>query len=254
MDTSLENPSRSNDSTRTHFNEVAAGKEFGSYESRRWSANAKQEAQRVATEAFVTNIAVPLVRGAHHIVELGAGPGTWTKYLHEAAPNASFTLTDIAGEMLQRAKSIFPASTSVTLVESDFTESPLPKESADVFFSSRAIEYITPKEVAVQKIADTLRSGGTGIVVTKMPKRRLNNMLGRVSPKLHSEQFYPQEFAGHLKKSGLRDAQFYPVTFSFPIIRSAALDRILASLFGRKTLTPLSALFAESYGVTFKKP
>ena len=239
---------------KEHFNEVAGGAAYGSYEERRWKTNVKVAGQHESTEKFVRKFAVPLASDAKHITELGPGPGTWTKLLIEAAPRAELTLEDISGEMLQRAKDALPAGTNVTLQEADFISASLPEDSCDLFFSSRAIEYVSPKEMAIQKIQEHLVRGGQACIITKMPKPLLNQISGRLPSEIHRNQISPSHLAQICRESGLTNVRLYPVTFSFPLLRSASADRFLDSLFGRKRLNPISAFFAESYGIIFSKP
>ncbi len=242
------------DGLKDHFNDVAGGARFSSYEERRWSADEKRKAQEAATRNFVTTRALPQITGAKNITELGPGPGTWTKYLYNTAPEAQFLLLDIAGEMLTRAKAALPESASVSTREGDFATMQLAPSAADAFFSSRAIEYVAPKETAVQSIYDHLAPGGVGIIITKMPKRLANQLSGRTPTAIHQGQISPAAFRKMLQSVGFKNIVLYPVTFSFPFLRSAAADRLLSSLFSSMPLNPISALFAESYGVVFHKP
>lgn len=239
---------------RKHFNEVASGKEFESYEERRWSADPKRKVQEEATREFIVRYAMPLARTVSTITELGAGPGTWTKLLHEASPTARFLLLDIAGEMLTRAKSVLPSGVVVDTKEGDFGTIALPPSATEFFFSSRAIEYVSPKDGAVRTIFNHLTSGGKGVLITKMPKPLMNQLSGRALSAIHKGQIAPEELARLLTAAGFIDVRLYPVTFSFPLLRSPHADRFLSSLFGKSRLNPISAPFAESYGATFRKP
>jgi len=239
--------------TEEHFNSVANGKTSSSYEMRRWGADARVEQQRETSREYIEILVLPLIKNAKQITEVGAGPGTWTIMFKRANPKASFRLYDISSEMLTLAEAALKGSV-VELKVGDFVEAVVDKESADFFFSSRAIEYFSDKQKSIHSISTMLVHGGSGAIVTKMPKRRVNMLLGRKPSSLHSHQIYPSRLAELLSGAGCKDIQLYPVTFAVPLFRSANLDRLAAHLFKLKKLSWISAFFAESYGVTFTKP
>jgi ubiquinone/menaquinone biosynthesis C-methylase UbiE len=236
-----------------HFNEVASGGSHASYEERRWQTDPKVAEQARATQDFIKRIAIPLARNAHMITELGPGPGTWTRLLGEAAPKANFLLIDISGEMLRRAKTVLPETANVELLESEFLGASLPENKAELFFSSRALEYVEPKQLAVAHIVSHLIQGGEGVIITKTPKTLLNRLSGRKPSVLHSSQIRPSALRALFVEADCYNVRLHAVTFSVPIVRSAKLDRLVAIIFGRLPLNPLSAFLTESYAVTFTK-
>jgi trans-aconitate methyltransferase len=242
------------DVLKEHFNEVAGGKDFASYEARRWSADDKRKVQQEQTKWFIERSVLPHLGQSSFITELGPGPGTWTKLLFEAAPNAQFLLLDIAQEMLVRARAALPAQATVATKEGDFTSLELPPSTADFFFSSRAIEYVAPRDVAIHSISTHLRSNGRGVLITKMPKPIMNRLSGRTPSLIHRGQWSPDTMRRELEAAGCVDIELFPVSFSFPILHSAQADRFIGHLFQGRPLNPLAAVFAESYGATFRKP
>lgn len=239
--------------TRNHFNEAAKGRISETYEGDRWKIDPRVAAQYECAKAFILEQVVPMVVGKTHVMELGPGPGTWTKYLYEANSKTTFVLLDISREMLARAVTVFPSSAQVETREGDFLSVPLKEGEADFFFSSRAIEYVTDKAKAVARIHSALVSGGEGCIITKMPKKLANLASGRAPGKLHKGQIAPGTLKDLLAAEGFTAIYLYPVTFGVPLLRSASADRFVSVLFHRTKLNWLSGFFAESYAVTFRK-
>lgn len=244
------------ESTRlqAHFDTVATGNGGGkSYEEFRWKSDLRREAQREATAAFMRGKVVPDLGNAKYVVELGPGPGTWTRLIADALPDATFTLLDISPEMLARATEVFDRTNAVETRVGDFITVNLP-EKADYFFSSRALEYVSDKHEAALRIACILSQNGRGTIITKMPKRIINRLMNRTPGPLHRGQIRPHELTHELAVAGLRIRGIYPVTFAIPFIHSASADRMAMRAFGLRPLSFFSSLFAESYAVAFEKP
>ena len=85
--------------------------------------------------------------------------------------------------MLVQARDGLVDQANVTFVESNLLafES---SQTFDFFFSSRAIEYMSDKRVAIGKIASLLLPGAQGAIITKMPKPFL--IVCAVVPLAHS--------------------------------------------------------------------
>jgi glycosyltransferase involved in cell wall biosynthesis/SAM-dependent methyltransferase len=249
QDHSMEKPV---EGARTHFNTVAKESPQGSYEDRRWAANTRVRQQYASVTRFMHLKVLPIVAGADSILELGPGPGTWTKLICGAAPHARLVLTDISREMLSRAKTVPLVEPEVR--EGDFLSVEAQPGEFDFFFSSRAIEYVDDKERAAKKISELLSEGGHGCIITKMPKPTANALTGRKQSALHQGQIAPRTLTRYLSESGCTDLELYPVTFGVPLLRSATADRLAGWLLGRFHLTPLSSFFAESYAVLFDRP
>ncbi len=238
---------------RKHFNSTAKEAADGSYEERRWMRNARTKEQFTAAEIFITSHFIPRIKGARAIMELGPGPGTWTRCIASAIPKAKIVLVDISKEMLTRASNaIAPHPTE--LREGDFLSVATEVGEVDAFFSSRAIEYVSDKRAAVAKIASVMTSNAYGCIITKMPKTTVNRIRRYTPSDLHQKQVYPKVLKQLLAEAELSSLQLYPVTMSVPFLRSAAADRLVNTFFSRFPLNPLSALFAESYAIIFRKP
>jgi len=237
---------------RHHFNAVGSRTAQEAYEHQRWARNERAREQYRQTEQFIRGTALPYMGTATRILELGPGPGTWTKMLGEAYPGATFTLTDISSEMLSQARSQL-SSGQVHTLEGDFLSVEIPSEPADIFFSSRAIEYVDDKPAAARKILTILSSGGRGCVITKTPKRLFHTLSGYVPSALHQGQVAPDMLVRALREAGAKDIHLFPVSLSFPLLKQASADRMLFKVFGNKPLNIFSALFSESYAVLFTK-
>lgn len=240
--------------TREHFNSVAKESNDGSYEARRWAANPRVVEQRRATAAFIERVVVPYAARSARIMELGPGPGTWTRRLASANTHAQLILLDISSGMLERARAAASEVSSVGIREGEFLSVAVMKGETDLFFSSRALEYVVDKDAAARKIMRILAAGGTGCVITKMPKTFVNRVMRRRTKPLHRHQVRPRDLQARLREAGATQVRLYPVTFAMPFLRSAAADRLARLLLARLPLNPLSAFLAESYAVTFRKP
>ena len=185
-------------------------------------------------------------------LELGSGAGTWTKLFLEKCPDAKFDLVDISGEMLDQAKENLGSYQNIRYFEADFLDFK-PDKQYDLFFSSRALEYVPDKKRAVLKIAGLLRSGGRGFIITKTPKYLRARVFGRKIPRLHQGQIAPRKLKQLLSEAGFKNIAIYPATMSFPLFKSPKLNRLLFKVFYKHGLNFLSEFFSESYCVKFEK-
>lgn len=222
------------------------------YEAARWKANPLLAAQYEMLRQQVGTWAKKHAPNAGRILEVGPGPGTWTKMLLAENPHASYTLVDISSEMLAQAKEALASYPNVSFVESDlaaFTND----EPFDLFFSSRAIEYMPDKELICRRIASLLTPGGEGAIVTKMPKPFFERLRGTSVASLHSGQIGPRALTRLLAEAGLTVTGVRVATATVPGVRSAAFNRFAFALLSRLPLIAPLRIFAESYLVTFTK-
>ena len=238
---------------KSFYNEAMPQKYGSDYEAGRWRANPLLAAQYETLADMMRREVMPLVHGAQRVVEIGPGPGTWTKFLLEANPSAAYTLIDISREMLSRAREALKDVPSVAFVESDLL-SYEPEGRFDFFFSSRAIEYMPDKRAVCEKIAELLEEGGQGALVTKTPKPLFDRLCGRGNRSLHSGQIAPAELRHLLENAGLKVEKIRIATATVPGLGSATLNRLVYALLKRIPLAFPLTLFAESYLVTFRRP
>jgi len=187
-------------------------------------------------------------------LEVGCGPGTWTRFLMLSQPTAIFTLVDISKEMLNQA-SILDNYRVVSILSSfkDFK----PSKDYDFFFSSRAIEYMTDKELVIKKIINCLRMNSYGFIITKNPNsfgRRLHRFLGLKTKLLHTHQICNKELIKLLKKNGSIETWSYPCAVSIvPFFKLHKLNFWLWKKIHNKQLNWFLELFTECYIVKFSK-
>ncbi len=220
------------------------------YEQERWFSSDIRQAGYKMTLATIkkhlSNIRFT------HCLELGPGHGTWTTVLMQTNPKARFDLVDISSQMIKLAQAKIGDKGNIRYFVKDFLEFD-PRTHYDFFFSSRAIEYIEPKEKVIKKIADLLVSDSYGFIITKTPHYFRSRLRGRSIPTFHQGQIKPRDLVKFLKKYNCRVLGVYPVTFNFPLLRSARLNMFLYKFFSRLRLNFLSYQFCESYCVKFRK-
>ncbi len=235
---------------KNYYNQVVRDKLRYDYEHHRWFKDAvSRGAYKMTLGAIEQNL--PFLNFDNYL-ELGPGPGTWTELFVQLKPTASFDLVDISTEMLSLARRRFSQFNNINYWEVDFMDFAAEKKY-DLFFSSRALEYLTDKEKAVEKIMSLLRPGGLGIIITKYPKYGRSKLLRRRIKPLHQHQISPARLSYLLQKYGAIDIQLSPVVMYFPILHSAFLNRLVYFLGRKRKLNSFWGLFTESYIIKFKK-
>jgi ubiquinone/menaquinone biosynthesis C-methylase UbiE len=217
---------------------------FGNdYEEKRWFRSPVTISHfKMATKAISRSL-----RGVSYerCFELGPGAGTWTKLLLTHEPKASYTLLDISETMLNMAKEALEGCRSVSFIVHDFLTYQ-PTDTYDLFFSSRALEYILDKEAAVKKMYTLLRPQGHAVVITKNPRYFAYTLLGRTIPEMHRNQITPHALAQLMRDAGFEVHAIRPATVTVPFCKSAFLNDI-AFFFLKSTWSPLHRILAESY-------
>lgn len=235
-----------------HFYNATMPQKIGcEYEHARWHANPIVAAQYEMMTDALGRLVIQNVRGAKRILEVGPGPGTWTKLLLSGNESAEYALVDISREMLSQARKNLADRPNISFVESDLL-SYEPPQRYDFFFSSRAIEYMPDKRKICERISELLLPGGFGAVVTKMPKPFFDKMRGRAVSDLHSAQIRPAALVRLLEEHGLRAERVEIATATVPLFESALLNKIAYRSLKHLFFPPLFFL-AESYIVTFRK-
>jgi ubiquinone/menaquinone biosynthesis C-methylase UbiE len=234
------------------FYDSVSPQKFGpDYEKARWDSSPMARAQYLMAADAMRRFALPGLERARSIIELGPGPGTWTKLLMEKNPGAAYTLVDISKTMLDQARAALPGA-RVSFIESDWLALKAEKP-ADYFFSSRAIEYVSDKAEAARVVQRSLAPSGFGVIITKMPKPLFDALRGR-GVTLHGGQIGPAALGRLLANAGLRVTGTTIFSATFPLLGSAALNRGLYALLKHLPLVFPFELFAESYAIRFKKP
>ncbi len=227
------------------YNDAVQDKFQGSYEFERWAKTPILRTQFYMTRSVIRRLLRKTVY--KRVLELGPGPGTWTREILKRSPHAHIDAIDISSAMLSQARASLYGKGFISFYETDFLNFRT-RTHYDLFFSSRVIEYFNDKRPVIEKIKSSLKSGGIGIVITKMPHNR-----GKRLGKMHGMQIEPQKLRKLLWDAGFKDVKLYPVTLNFPLLKSSILSKILFALFAKLPLNPVSAFFAESYSAYFRK-
>src|SRR3989344_3971220 len=167
------------------------------YEFNRWfSERGQRENYHAMREAIQHHLRdIPFGR----CLEVGCGPGTWTRVLREARPLASFTLVDLSKVMLGKAR----------------------ENLGDDGFTYVAGDFLAVR--VVRKVGELLLPGGRGLIVTKNPHHLSRRLEGLVrSPNVvHSGQIAYSDLIGLLQESGFRDVKAFPCVVTFPPVRKS---------------------------------
>jgi tRNA (cmo5U34)-methyltransferase len=86
-----------------------------------------------------------IIENPKSLLDLGAGTGLLTKYLFEKYPNASFTLVDIAEQMIEVARKRFDDQNNFKFLISNYSEC-LPEGEFDLIASALSIHHITDQQ------------------------------------------------------------------------------------------------------------
>lgn len=225
----------------------------GQYEQQRWFKNPVARAGYEMTKWSIQRHLIERDLKFKHCLEVGPGPGTWTKLLLKKNPEADYDLVDISSEMLNLAKKNMGDTPHVKYFLDDFMKFN-PDKKYDLFFSSRAIEYFKDKEGAIKKIYDLMQSGGLGLIITKTPHYLRAKLRGRKINDMHLGQIKPLDMRTVLVRSGFKNVEIYSATAIFPLLRSPFLNKLTFYVFRNFKLNPISKFFSESYVVKFQKP
>ncbi len=236
---------------RGFYNRSVPGKYANNYEHERWFKNDIQRAGYSMTLEAIRHSLAGI--DYEDCLELGPGAGTWTEILLGLRPDARYDLVDISSAMLDLARKKLGEKANIRFIEADFLQL-APEMKYDLFFSSRAIEYLPDKAAVSGKIAGLLRPGGAGFIITKEPHYLRQKLLGRSVPELHRGQIAHNQLARMLESCGLEIIRIRPATVSVPAIKSPGLNKLAFRLLSRFPINPLSRVLSESYCIMFKKP
>lgn len=238
------------DAVRAHYDTDIKKKYGNDYEFNRWFKHARTWLDYHMTHRVI----------AHHLksvsfntcFELGPGPGTWSKLLYRHNSNAQFDLLDISEAMKQQFALEMRAQDNVTYTIADFLEYKPRENNYDLFFSSRALEYLPDKEKGVQKIGTLLKPKGTCIIITKNP--HAFTLRKKQTKAFHTGQLPPEDLTQLLENEGFEEICVYPVIIRLPLIDRLTL-RFSRQLFERLYTRQTDKLprIAESYCVVCKK-
>lgn len=109
-----------------------------------------------------TDFLAACIPAPNNILDLGAGTGLLSYYWYRHFPEASFILTDIAGDMLKIARERFSGADNVECRLSDYSEE-LPPEKFDLIVSALSVHHLENSEKIglFERIYGKLPEGGS---------------------------------------------------------------------------------------------
>mgnify|MGYP003439210547 FL=1 len=242
---------KGNDWIKEHYDRSAANSKGRNYEFARWMETPLKQAG-FWMEKTVLNRLFKKIPQPKNFIEYGPGPGTWTKMILKSFPEIKGTLVDISTEMLLQAQASLEKEWSgrYELAQGDMATY-VPRRQYDFLFSSRAIEYVEDIRPVTRTFSKSLKSGGYGIVITKMPHKR-SAVIGKKGA-IHKMMIEPKTLVYNLRVNGCDVLGVYPVSVVFPGLRSAVLNVVLFKVI---RIFPYFKIFypiSESYAVLFRK-
>ena len=112
------------------------------------------------------------------------------------------------------------------------------------------------KKKVAEKIAQCLKDGGMGLIMTKNPLslgRRISSCI-RPPKTAHTAQIRPEEFKKILADAGLKEITIYPGVVFFPPVKHIfSISRYLWRKLYKKPLGWLGKHLCESYIITFSR-
>lgn len=242
---------KGNDWIKEHYDRSAANSKGKNYEFARWMETPLKQAgfwmEKTMLNRFLRKVAHPA-----NFIEFGSGPGTWTKMILKKFPEIKGTLVDISTEMLLQAQASLEKDFSgrYELSQGDMATY-VPKRQYDFLFSSRAIEYVDDIRPVVRTFSRSLKSGGYGILITKMPHQRAK-LINKKSA-IHKMMIEPKTLVYNLRVNSCDVLGLYPVSVVFPGLRSPVMNVVLFKIINRLPFSKIFYPVTESYAVLFKK-
>jgi len=245
----MKNDEKFSDWMREFYNKKAKNISSKGYEHARWFSSPEKIRQFNFSSLSLD----------HHMedikfkdcLEIGCGPGTWTKFLLKRYPKAKFTCLDISKEMIKQHRSNVKSNRVERVVKSFLDENF--KKKFDFIFFSRSIEYIPNKLRVIEKLNSLLRPGGKCIIVTSPPHPTffaMKKVLGKKIDLEHTQRISVYRLNRLLKKVGFVNREAYPILFTDAFLVPTSL---LFKMLYRKRWGLLSHVFASGYLVKFEK-
>ncbi len=203
---------------------------------------------------------------AESILEVGCGPGTWTKIISPKCHK--LVAVDLSISMLEEAKRFCSGQKNISFVHSDIMNLEL-KEKFDKIFSVRSFEYVTDKKSLLMKLSFLLKNNGKLVIITKSKPCLWG--LAKKSPGFSQEKISMVEMKKLLKDSGFGKINYCPAIVrlpifesgnrEFPLIKRSFEEKFLKFFSGiskkaRKTnvvFKKMSMFFSESYLISAQK-
>jgi ubiquinone/menaquinone biosynthesis C-methylase UbiE len=280
------NDGQSNKPIEGVFDEAAAY-----YQNLRWFKTRLTRLEYAQTEAALLAELQPRADGRY--LEIGCGPGTWTKPVAERAKEV--VALDISANMLEQARNYIGTAGHVTFVHGDAAQYQ-PEGKLSGLFSFRVLEYVKGWQEALTRASAHVESGGRVTICTKTPfsvyrgtgrERWFTTGVRRVLGKLkrfvlrqpepkRDLEFYqkyisPREMQRVLESAGFTNFRVVPAIYGLPIFMRGTcqyplvpsfLERPFMWLFetGRKLATAspswlrrMSLIYSEAYVLSATK-
>lgn len=230
---------------------------------------------------------------AERYLEIGCGPGTWTKVV---APRcAEVFALDISANMIEQAKRYVGDAGHVTFIHGDAAQYQ-PREQIDGIFSFRVLEYVDGWRELLTRVAAQVPAGGQAVICTKTPfsvyrgtgrerwfttgvRRAFGQakrwVLRQKAPEQNlvfwQKYISPRQMQTVLENAGFTDFRVVPAIFGLPIFMRGTCQYPLipafaerpfmwAFLHGRRLaqsaptwIRHLSLVFSESYVIRATK-
>ncbi len=131
------------------------------------------------------------------VLDLGAGTGLFSSLVKEIYPNCDITLTDISGDMLDKARERFSGYRDMHFIQNDYVNEPIPG-SFDVVVSGLSLHHSTQSELwsVFRKLYLSLNQNGVFI--------NADQILGR-TPEI--EKVYEQAWLQQAKNNKCTEAE-----------------------------------------------
>jgi len=240
------------DQIKAHYDVDVAARTDGDYEFNRWhSSPLLTAAFQMTADTINWLLRQAKIPPGGRILEVGPGPGTWTRQLATLFPRASFTLVDISKSMLTEARRRLIGLAPIDFVETDFSR--YRGEPVNFFFSARAVEYFPSKPDFREALRANLVSGGHGLIITKLPHSGRDRLRGRIIPERHRHQLSPRALRRLLEAANCRVLKVTPATVMVPFFRSPRLNRLVWEIMRRLPFGFWTVPWTESYAVYFIK-
>jgi len=229
----------------------------------------------------------------HRVLEIGCGPGTWTKIL--LSKEVEIEAVDLSPGMIQQARE-YVADQRIVFRQGDFLKLDFQVQGYDRILSVRVLEYFLDKKAVMEKCFQLLKPGGWMVFITKSTspiwkyRGLILNLLRKIGfwqaenfMNVPAEKGYDKLFWQDLisakeayylvREIGFENCRVLPVLIRLPIVslglseipilRGKAADRYLEfsrrltdKINNNRRYQPsLSAIyFSESYAIIAQRP
>jgi 2-polyprenyl-3-methyl-5-hydroxy-6-metoxy-1,4-benzoquinol methylase len=138
----------------THQPSITEQKDFWNWHWEHWRERVTINDWKDKRHDTIVNVLSSLALDGAELLDLGCGPGWYTRNLTRFG---RVTAVDLSDEAIERARSRYP---DITFVAGDLYEVPLPRNHFDVVVSQEVIDHVPDARAFVERAADVLKIGG----------------------------------------------------------------------------------------------